>query len=88
MVRTDSGRLAADTGNQVRQYHQVSIVRAEYAVQSSVGRRSRLETFPGIDSAENLLRPATRAPVTPLTGAFVHGAPDWETGRPMMRRIC
>lgn len=69
---TGSGRFLTDTGNQVRQYSHVSIVRG--MGQSSAGRGSRLEAFPGIDSAENPLRPATRAPVTPPTGPLVYGA--------------
>ena len=67
----DTGSQDVDTGYQVGRYSRVSIAIRAYTGDSCASRKPRLETFPGIDFAQCFLRPARKAPVTPLTGAFL-----------------
>lgn len=60
------GRKIRDTWYQVEQYYRVSIVECAYNRDSSAGKRSRLETFPGIDSAYTSYVPQQRLRLPPL----------------------
>jgi len=72
-----SGRIVRDTWHRVGQYYRVSIVERAYTGNSSAGKRSRLETFPGIDSACASYVPQQRLRLPPLPEPLFMGRFGW-----------
>ncbi len=72
-----SGRKIGDTWYRVGQYYRVSIVERAYNGDSSAGKRSRLETFPGIDSAYTSYVPQQGLRLPPLPEPLFMGRHGW-----------